>query len=234
MAGLGTRRADFRWVPGHDTSTPVLALLVQGEDFVVYSDASYLGLGCVLMQGWKVIAYASRQFKSYEKNYPIHDFELAAVIFAIKLWRHYLYGAHCEIYSDHKSLKYLFTQKELNMRQRWWLELLKDYNITILYHPRKGNVVADALSRKSTKNLALLITNQVPLWKEMGRMDLEVVAPEVPTMLVALAVQPTLLEKIKSLQSADPNLQKVRRDIESGRGGDFSIRTDGALRYQNR
>ncbi|XP_020081266.1 uncharacterized protein LOC109704893, partial [Ananas comosus] len=156
------------------------------------------------------------------------------MIFALKLWRHYLYGAHCEIYMDHKSLKYLFTQKELNMRQRRWLELLKDYDITILYHPGKANVVANTLSRKSTENLTLLITNQVPLWKEMGRMDLEVVASEVPSMLTALVVQPTLLEKIKSLQSADSNLQKVRRDIEGGRSGDFSIHADGALRYRNR
>ena len=110
------------------------------------------------MQSGKVIAYASRQLKSYEKNYPIHDLELAAVVFAIKLWRHYLYGARCEIYTDHKSLKYLFTQKELNMRQRRWFKLLKDYDVTILYHPGKANVVADALSRKSVENLALKVT----------------------------------------------------------------------------
>nr|CAD1839666.1 unnamed protein product [Ananas comosus var. bracteatus] len=101
------------------------------------------------MQDGKVIAYASRQLKDYERNYPTHDLELAAVNFALKLWCHYLYGERCEVYTDHKSMKYLFTQKELNLRQRRWLELLKDYDLTILYHPGKANVVTDALSQKS-------------------------------------------------------------------------------------
>ncbi|MES7588717.1 ribonuclease H family protein, partial [Cutibacterium acnes] len=95
-----------------------------------------------------MIAYASRQLKEYEQRYPTHDLELAAVVFALKIWRHYLYGEKCEIYTDHKSLKYFFTQKELNMRQRRWLELVKDYDCEILYHPGKANVVADALSRR--------------------------------------------------------------------------------------
>jgi hypothetical protein len=98
------------------------------------------------MQNGKVVAYASRQLKSYEKNYPTHDLELAAVVFTLKIWRHYLYGEKCEIFTDHKSLKYLFTQKELNLRQRRWLELIKDYDCVISYHPGKANVVADALS----------------------------------------------------------------------------------------
>nr|GEX63587.1 retrotransposon protein, putative, Ty3-gypsy subclass [Tanacetum cinerariifolium] len=107
------------------------------------------GLGCVLMQHGKVIAYASRQLKLYEVNYPTHDLELAAIVFALKIWRHYLYGESCDIFTDHKSLKYIFTQRELNMRQRRWLELLKDYDTNIQYHLGKANVVADALSRKS-------------------------------------------------------------------------------------
>ena len=90
-------------------TAPVLALPTSGEEYVVYSDASIQGLGCVLMQGGKVIAYASRQLKPYEKNYPTHDLELAAVVLALKLWRHYLYGERCKIYTDHKSLKYIFT-----------------------------------------------------------------------------------------------------------------------------
>ncbi|KAI3821411.1 hypothetical protein L1987_08979 [Smallanthus sonchifolius] len=130
------------------TQAPVLTLPEGNEDLVVYSDASGQGLGCVLMQRGKVIAYASRQLKVHEVNYPTHDLELAAVVFALKIWRHYLYGVKCTIYSDHKSLKYFFEQKELNMRQRRWLELLKDYDCEILYHPGKANVVADALSRK--------------------------------------------------------------------------------------
>ena len=106
---------------------------------MVYSDASRQGLGCVLMQNDRVIAYASRQLKKHEQNYPTHDLELAAVVFALKIWRHYLYGVPCRIFTDHKSLKYIFTQKELNLRQRRWLELIKDYDCTIEYHPGKAN-----------------------------------------------------------------------------------------------
>ena len=126
-----------------------------GRDYTVYNDASRIGLGCVLMQDGKVVAYASRQLKPYEKNYPTHDLELAAVVFALKIWRHYLYGEKCKIFTDHKSLKYLLTQKDLNLRQRRWLELLKDYDCIIDYHPGKANVVADALSRKMISALTL-------------------------------------------------------------------------------
>ena len=99
------------------TSAPILTLPNEGADYVIYSDASKLGLGAVLIQEGKVIAYASRQLKEHERNHPTHDMELAAVVFALKIWRHYFYGAHCQIYTDHKSLKYLFTQKEPNVRQ---------------------------------------------------------------------------------------------------------------------
>ena len=101
------------------------------------------------MQDGKVIAYASRQLKSHEQNYPTHDLELAAVVHALKIWRYYLIGNKREIYTDHKSLKYILTQPDLNLRQRRWLELVKDYNLEIHYHPGKANAVADALSRKS-------------------------------------------------------------------------------------
>ncbi|KAI3702757.1 hypothetical protein L6452_28509 [Arctium lappa] len=138
----------FRTLQKKLCEAPILSLPDGTEDFVVYSDASKMGLGCVLMQRGKVIAYASRQLKVHEVNYPTHDLELAAVVFALKLWRHYLYGTKCTLYMDHKSLKHIFNQKELNMRQRRWLELLKDYDCELLYHPGKANVVADALSRK--------------------------------------------------------------------------------------
>ena len=130
-------------------NAPILALPDGNDDFVVYCDASNRGLGCVLMQRGKVIAYASRQLKIHEKNYTTHDLELGAVVFALKIWRHYLYGTKCVVYTDHKSLQHIFNQKELNMRQRRWVELLNDYDCEIRYHPGKANVVADALSRKT-------------------------------------------------------------------------------------
>ncbi|KAL4351688.1 hypothetical protein GQ457_06G013250 [Hibiscus cannabinus] len=123
---------------------PVLVQPESGNEFIVYSDASHSGLGCVLMQGENVLAYASRQLKPHELNYPTHDLELAAVVFALKIWRHYLYGEKCHMFTDHKSLKYLLTQKDLHLRQQRWMELLKDYALVIDYHPRKANVVADA------------------------------------------------------------------------------------------
>ncbi|GJY91917.1 putative reverse transcriptase domain-containing protein [Tanacetum coccineum] len=129
-------------------SAPILALPEGSEDFVVYCDASHKGLGAVLMQREKVIAYASRQLKVHEKNYTTHDLELGSVVFALKIWRHYLYGTKCTVFTDHKSLQHILDQKELNMRQRRWLELLSDYDCDIRYHPGKANVVADALSRK--------------------------------------------------------------------------------------
>ncbi|KAI3523729.1 hypothetical protein L1887_02080 [Cichorium endivia] len=129
-------------------NAPVLALPEGSDDFVVYCDASHQGLGCVLMQKGKVIAYASRQLKPHEKNYTTHDLELGAVVFALKIWRHYLYGIKCTIFTDHKSLQHILDQKLLNMRQRRWIELLSDYDCEIRYHPGKANVVADALSRK--------------------------------------------------------------------------------------
>nr|GEV32508.1 putative reverse transcriptase domain-containing protein [Tanacetum cinerariifolium] len=125
----------------------VLALPNGPEDFVVYCDASCQGLGCVLIQRGKVIVYASRQLKIYEKNYTTHDLELGTVVFALKIWRHYLYGTKIVIYIDHKSLQHIFNQKELNMRQHRWIELFIDYYYEIRYHPSKANVVADALSR---------------------------------------------------------------------------------------
>ncbi|GJT01622.1 putative reverse transcriptase domain-containing protein [Tanacetum coccineum] len=130
----------------------VLALPDGPEDFVVYCDTSELGLGCVLMQRGKVIAYASRQLKIHEKNYTTYDLELGAVVFALKIWRHYLYGTKSVIYTDHKSLQHIFSQKELNMRQRHWIELFSDYECEIRYHLGKANVVVDALSSKERVN----------------------------------------------------------------------------------
>ncbi|GJY81283.1 putative reverse transcriptase domain-containing protein [Tanacetum coccineum] len=129
----------------------VLALPDGAKYFVVYCDASRIGLDCVLMQRGKVIAYASRQLKIQEKNYTTRDLELGVVVFALKIWRHCLYGTNSVIYTDHKSLQHIFSQKELNMRQHRWIELFSDYDCEIRYHPGKANVVADALNRKERK-----------------------------------------------------------------------------------
>ncbi|GJT16743.1 putative reverse transcriptase domain-containing protein [Tanacetum coccineum] len=129
-------------------SAQILSLPEGSENFMVYCDASRKGLGAVLMQREKFIAYASRQLKIHEKNYTTHDLELGAMVFALKLWRHYLYGTKCIVFTDHKSLQHILGKKELNTRQRRWLELLSDYDCEIHYHPGKANVVANALSRK--------------------------------------------------------------------------------------
>ncbi|GKF39573.1 reverse transcriptase, partial [Tanacetum coccineum] len=126
------------------------------------------------MQHGKVVAYASRQLKPYEVNYPTHDLELAAVVFALKIWRHYLYGETCDISTDHKSLKYIFTQRELNMRQRRWLELLKYYDTNIQYHPVKANVVADALSQKS----GMIACFDSIILRDLERLDVELCIKE--------------------------------------------------------
>ncbi|GJZ71548.1 putative reverse transcriptase domain-containing protein [Tanacetum coccineum] len=163
-------------------SAPILALPEGSEDFVVYCDASHKGLGAVLMQREKVIAYASRQLKVHEKNYTTHDLELGSVVFALKIWRHYLYGTRCTVFTDHKSLQHILDQKELNMRQRRWLELLSDYDCDIRYHPGKANVVADALSRKERieplRVRALVMTIGLDLPKRILEAQIEAQKPE--------------------------------------------------------
>ncbi|GJV57045.1 putative reverse transcriptase domain-containing protein [Tanacetum coccineum] len=158
LTKLTQKNKKFEWGADEDEAfqklkkdlctAPILALPEGPDDFIVYCDASLKSYGAVLMQRDKVIAYASRQLKTHEENYTTHDLELGVVVFALKLWRRYLYGTKCVVYTDHKSLQYILDQKELNMRQRRWIELLSDYDCEICYHPGKANVVADALSRK--------------------------------------------------------------------------------------
>ncbi|KAL0537322.1 hypothetical protein IC582_026299 [Cucumis melo] len=181
----------------------------------------------------KVVAYASRQLKSHEQNYPTHDLELAAVVFALKIWRHYLYGEKIQIFTDHKSLKYFFTQKELNMRQRRWLELVKDYDCEILYHPGKANVVADALSRKVSHSAAL-ITRQAPLHRDLERAEIAVSVGAVTMQLAQLTVQPTLRQRIIDAQSNDPYLVEKRGLAEAGQAVEFSLSSDGGLLFERR
>ena len=129
------------------------------------------------------------------QNYPTHDLELAAIVFTLKIWRHYLYGEKIQIFIDHKSLKYLFAQKELNMRQRRWHELVKDYECDILYHPGKANVLANALSRKVSHSAALII-EQAPLLRDFERAEIAVYVGEVTSQLAQLSLQPTLRQRI--------------------------------------
>ncbi|GJZ60412.1 putative reverse transcriptase domain-containing protein [Tanacetum coccineum] len=141
------------WIPklqclGHVIDSQVLALAEETDNFMVYCDPLHKWLGVVLMQKEKVIAYTSRQLKVHAKNYTTYDLELGVVVFALKIWRHYLYGMRCTVFTDHKSLQHILDQKELDMRQRRWIELLSDYDCDIRYHPRKVNVVADALNWK--------------------------------------------------------------------------------------
>ncbi|KAK8538781.1 hypothetical protein V6N12_034489 [Hibiscus sabdariffa] len=202
------------------THAPVLVQPESGKEFIVYSDASHSGLGCVLLQGENVIAYASRQLKPHELNYPTHDLELATVVFALKIWRHYLYGEKCHMFTDHKSLKYLLTQKDLNLRQRTWMELLKDYDLVIDYHPGKANVVVDAFSRKL--NFASFAINAYfRLTKERK-------------LLSELNVQSDLVSRIKELQRMDPELQKIITNLEAKHNSEFSIKPYGLLYFKNR
>ncbi|GJW23830.1 putative reverse transcriptase domain-containing protein [Tanacetum coccineum] len=163
-------------------SAPILALPEGSEYFVVYYDVSHKGLGAVLMQREKVIAYASRQLKIQEKNFTTHDLELGSVVFDLKIWRHYLYGTKCTVFTDHKSLQHILDQKELNMRQRRWLELLSDYDCDIRYHPGKANVVADALNRKERieplRVRALVMTIGLDLPKQILKARIEALKPE--------------------------------------------------------
>ncbi|KAL0561256.1 hypothetical protein IC582_001678 [Cucumis melo] len=195
-------------------TAPVLTVPDGSGSFVIYSDASKKDLGCVLMQQGKVVAYASRQLKSHEQNYPTHDLELAAVVFALKIWRHYLYGEKIQIFTDHKSLKYFFTQKELNMRQRRWLELVKDYDCEILYHPSKANVT--------------------PLLRDLERAEIAVSVGAVTIQLAQLTVQPTLRQRIIDAQSNDPYLVEKRGLAEAGQAVEFSISSDGGLLFERR
>nr|GEU82090.1 putative reverse transcriptase domain-containing protein [Tanacetum cinerariifolium] len=164
------QEAAFQLLKKKLCSAPILALPEGSEDFIVYCDASIKGLGAVLMQREKVISYASRQLKIHEENYTTHDLELDAVVFALKIWRHYLYGTKCTVFTDHKSLQHILDKKELNMRQHRWLELLSDYDCEICYHPGKVNVVADALSRKKQEPLRvrpLVMTISLDLPKQI-------------------------------------------------------------------
>nr|GFA40877.1 putative reverse transcriptase domain-containing protein [Tanacetum cinerariifolium] len=187
---------------------PILALPEGNDDFVVYCDASLQGLGAVLMQREKVIAYASRQLKPHEENNITHDLELGAVVFALKIQRHYLYGTKCTVFTDHKSLQHVLNKKELNMRQRRWLELLADYDCEIHYHPGKANVVADALS-----------------WKEQ-------IKPLRVRSLI-MNIHPKLPSQFLKAQNEALKEENIKAENLQGMDKSFKIRLDGTYCIKN-
>ena len=220
MTRLLQKDEKYKWTPECETAfhtlrtllttAPVLAQPDIEKPFDVFCDASGIGLGCVLMQEGRVIAYASRQLRKHEVNYPTHDLELAAVVHALKIWRHYLLGNVCHIYTDHKSLKYIFTQPELNMRQRRWLELIKDYNLEVHYHPGKANVVADALSRKSH-------CNPVEALLEDGFNLLH------SAVLHNITISCSLEGKIIELQQTDVGISHIKRKMQEQKTKHFRL-----------
>ncbi|KAK1682387.1 hypothetical protein QYE76_043235 [Lolium multiflorum] len=223
--------ASFQELKKRLVTAPVLTMPDITKDFDVYCDASKLGLGSVLMQEGKVIAYLSRQLRPHEMNYPTHDLELAAVVHALKTWRHYLVGNRCEIYTDHKSLKYIFTQRELNMRQSRWMELIKDYDLGIHYHPGKANVVADALSREPCSLNALIKIAQPKLYEELEEFGLELVNHG---FLANLELKPTLFDQIKEAQVGHESIEGIKRRMDREEVPGFSIDAEGVLWYKGR
>jgi len=192
------------------TSALVLTLPEADEPYIVYTDASITGLGCVLMQKGSVIAYASRQLRKHGGNYPTHDLEMFAVMFALKIWRSYLYSAKVQIFTDHKSLKYIFTQPELNLRQRRWMELVADYDLDIAYHPGNVNQVADASSRRRCEVEAE--KNHEALVNMMGTLHLNVLSKELEPLGLDAADQANLLSRIRLAQGQDKDLMKLEEN----------------------
>nr|KYP67722.1 Retrovirus-related Pol polyprotein from transposon 17.6 [Cajanus cajan] len=215
------------------TTSPVLVLPDSGEPFDVYCDASHQGLGCVLMQNRRVVAYASRQQKNHERNYPTHDLELEVVVFALKIWRHYLYGARFSVFSNHTSLKSLFDQKGLNMRQRRWMEFLKDYDFQLMYHPGKANVVVDALSRKSI-HMSSMIVRELELVEEFRDLNLCVELAQDHISCGMVTITNEFLRQVGLKQLQDVELVKLLGLLGTEKAAGFELGEDGILRFKGR
>jgi hypothetical protein len=213
------------------TTAPVLAQPDIEKPFDVYCDASGSELGCVLMQEGRVIAYVSRQLRRHEEHYPTHNLELAAVVHALKIWRHYLLGNLCHLYTDHKSLKYIFTQLELNMRQRRWLELIKDYDLEIHYHLGKANVVADALSHKASCHCITVRTPNTTLCQEMEKLNLGIVQQGT---LTHLKLESVLLQRIIDAQRTNKGMKYIHEKMEDVKANCFRKDDQGVIWFKDR
>jgi hypothetical protein len=195
----------------------------------IYCDASGQGLGCVLMQDDLVVASASRQLRKHEEKYLTHDLELAGIVHALKIWRHYIIGNRCEVYSNHKSLKYIFTQPDLNLRQQRWLELFKDYDLGINYHPSKANVVADALSRRSHLNMLATRKLLPEFYKEFEKLNLGWVSN---TKVITMEVDLTLEQDIRKGQIEDAKIKEIKEQIKEDQALGFIIDEKVMLWYK--
>lgn len=208
-------------------TTPVLVIPDPNQQYKVFCDASKKVLGGVLMQDWQVMAYASRKLRPHEENYLTHDIELVAIISALKVWRHYLYVIHFEMFSDHKSLNYLFDQKELNMRLWRWMEYLKYYDLELKYHHEKANKVADALSRKEI-HIAELIMLEYDLMEKFWKLDLQFKWTPASVLISNLSIENDSRERISQAQWSYAELQAIE-DLP-----DFVRASDGIIIFKQR
>jgi hypothetical protein len=175
--------------------------------------------------------YASRQLRKHEEKYLTHDLELAVIVHALKIWIHYIIDKRCEVYSDHKSLKYIFTQPDLNLRQRRWLELIKDYDLGINYHPDKANVVADALSRRSHLNMMAMRELVPELCKKFEKLNLGWVSN---TEVITMEVDSMLEQDIRKGQLEDAKIQEIKEQIKEDKAPEFNVDEQGTLWYKKR
>jgi hypothetical protein len=238
IAKLSEKDAKFKWSTQCEetfltlkkllTTAPILAQSDIKKPFNIYCDASGTGIGGILMQDDRVIAYASQQLWRYEEHYPIHDLELLVVVHTLKVWRQYLLGNLVHIYTDHKSLKYFFTQLDFNLRQWRWLELIKDYELEIHYPPGKANMVADALNRKHH-------CNNLMVWPLTSCCD-----PEEPSLWVIphgrlnnIALIPTIKEDVTAAQRTNAGTSHIRRRLQLGEAQCFWEDVDGDLWFRD-
>jgi hypothetical protein len=223
--------ASFQELKKRLTTAPILVMPDLEKPFSIYCDPSGQGLGCVLMQDGHVVGYASRQLRKHEEHYLTYDLEFVAVVHALKIWRHYLMGKRCELYTDHKSLKYIFTQSNLNLRQRRWLELIKDYDLGINYHPGKANVVVDALSKRSHVNQIVMDSMPFELCEEFDKLNLRIITN---TEAMEIEVGSSLLQEIQRGQLEDEKVQEIKRNIKEEKSPGFLKDDEGVLWYKGR